>query len=283
MLVKIRRPAVSGQFYWSDPKDLLEQISDCYKHILGPRNLPETKAGPRKIVGAVAPHAGYMYSGPVAAHTYNELAADGIPDTVVIIGPNHTGVGSGVAIMVEGAWQTPLGTVEIDSDLAKQIIKKSETIDSDETAHYSEHSIEVQLPFLQHIYNEKFKFIPICMMMQDLDTAREVGKAIAVAAKDKNVVILASTDFTHYESQKIALDKDLKAIDAIINLNETKLVERVIGLNISMCGYGPVAAMIVAAKNLQAKEGKLLKYATSGDITNDYSHVVGYGSIAIRK
>ena len=149
--MKIRRPAVAGQFYWSNPKELLEQISSCYKHRLGPGSLGKTKDGPRKIVGAVVPHAGYMYSGPVAAHTYKELAEDGTPKTIVILGPNHTGLGSAVATMVEGAWQTPLGTVEIDTGLAKEISKQSQIIDLDESAHYSEHSIEVQLPFLQHM------------------------------------------------------------------------------------------------------------------------------------
>ena len=121
------------------------------------------------------------------------------------------------------------------------------------------------------------------MMLQDLDTAKEVGNAIGATVKDKDVVVLASTDFTHYEPQKVAYEKDSKAIDAIVNLNETRLIERVTRLDISMCGYGPVTAMIVAAKAMGAKEAKLLKYATSGDVVGDYSHVVGYGSITIKK
>jgi AmmeMemoRadiSam system protein B len=176
---------------------------------------------------------------------------------------------------------TPLGNVEIDRPLAEEIAKASDIIDVDETAHEYEHSLEVQLPFLQHIFNGDFKMVPICMMMQDEQTSEEVGLAIARATKGKDVVIIASTDFTHYEPQKVAAAKDKKAIDKILSLDWRGLLNVVRKEDISMCGYGPVASMLRAAIELGAKEAKLLKYATSGDTSGPMPQVVGYGSIAV--
>ncbi|MCX8204111.1 MAG: AmmeMemoRadiSam system protein B [Candidatus Nezhaarchaeota archaeon] len=279
---RIRRPAVAGYFYESDPSSLRARIEQCFLSKLGPGRLPKVAVdGPRRIKGLVVPHAGYMYSGPVAAHAYLALAEDGVPDTVVIIGPNHTGWGAGVSMMAEGSWRTPLGDVEIDAELAKSIQKASELISIDEEAHLNEHSIEVQLPFLAYLYGSRFKFVPICMMLQSYEPCVDVGRAVASASQGRNVVIIASSDFTHYESQASAGAKDRLAIGFIERLDPAGLLEVVESRGISMCGPGPVAAMLVASTLLGASSAKLLKYATSGDVTHDYSSVVGYSSMLI--
>lgn len=277
----MRYPAVAGQFYEGNKSALVEQIEWCYTHPHGPGKLPQVKAGPRSLVGLVSPHAGYMYSGPVAAHGFFCMAQDGKPKSVIIIGPNHTGFGSGVAIMTHGKWKTPLGTVEIDKQLAESIKNNSEIIDVDETAHRYEHSLEVQIPFLQHLFGEEFTIVPICMMLQDLRTSREVGEAIGEASVGKDVVIIASTDFTHYESQRSAVTKDHAAIEKILAMDSNGLIQIVEEKSISMCGYGPVSAMLEAAKKLGAKKAELLKYATSGDTAGPMAEVVGYSSIAV--
>lgn len=242
--------------------------------------MPQLQRGERRIIGLVSPHAGYMYSGPVAAHGFSALAQDGKPDRIIILGPNHHGIGSGVSLMSSGKWITPLGEVEVDRELAKEILKNSEIIDDDEEAHRLEHSIEVQLPFLQHLLGE-FRFVPICMMFQDVKTSLEVGEAVALACQGKDVLLIASTDFTHYEPQERAIKKDRTAIEKILALDPRGLVETVEREGISMCGYGPVAAMLEACKKLGAKTAKLLKHATSGDTSGFTAEVVGYASIAI--
>ncbi|KON31677.1 hypothetical protein AC478_02420, partial [miscellaneous Crenarchaeota group-1 archaeon SG8-32-3] len=176
--MKVRRPTQAGAFYESDAESLKTQIANCFLQELGPnKNLKVNKTGSRKIIGLVCPHAGYMFSGAVAAKAYYELAQDGKPDTAVILGPNHTGYGSALALMNEGVWRTPLGDVEIDSAIANQIVHETRLVDIDDVAHRFEHSIEVQLPFLQYLYGSEFKFIPVCFQMQDLSSAVEVGKA----------------------------------------------------------------------------------------------------------
>jgi hypothetical protein len=278
---QVRPPAVAGQFYAGTKAALLKQIEWCYTHPHGPGKVPKVQAGKRRLVGLVSPHAGYMYSGPVAAHGFDYMAQDGKPDSIVIIGPNHTGIGSGVSIMTSGKWQTPLGEVEIDRQLANSIKQSSDIIDEDTTAHAGEHSLEVQLPFLQHLFDAKFKIVPICMMMQDEETSDEIGRAIAKAAAKKNIVVIASTDFTHYEPQQSAAVKDSKAIDKILALDWHGLMSTVEDEDISMCGYGIVSAMLRATEELGAKRAKLLKYATSGETAAPMPQVVGYGSIAI--
>ena len=282
--MKVRRPTQAGAFYAGSQQSLKAQIEGCFKHKLGPGTLP--KIANRKlpnVVGLVCPHAGYMYSGPVAAHSYNCLAEDGKPDAVVILGPNHTGRGSALAVMREGVWSTPLGEVEIDTATADAITRASGIIDVDDSAHAFEHSIEVQLPFLQFLYGSSFKFVPICFLMQDLESSREVGVAVAKALEGKNAVVIASTDMTHYEPQRSAEKKDKAAIEAVLKMDEARLYSTVEGFSISMCGFAPTMALIVAAKALGAKEAELLCYKTSGDVVGDYSAVVGYASIAFMK
>jgi len=224
-----------------------------------------------------------MYSGHVAAHGYQCLARDGKPEVVVLLGPNHTGGGSALAVMREGVWRTPLGDVEIDTATADSILRASDILDVDDSAHAFEHSIEVQLPFLQFLYGSAFKFVPICFLMQDLQSSREVGSGVAKALVGKNAVVIASTDMTHYEPQKMAEKKDKAAIETMIKLDEEGLYFTVEAQRMSMCGYGPTMAAITAAKALGAKKAELLCYKTSGDVVGDYSAVVGYASLAFTR
>ena len=282
--MKIRYPAVAGSWYAGTPNSLRKQIEKLFIHKLGPGNLPQVvRGGPRNLVGLVVPHAGYVASGPVAAQAYYHLAKDGKPGVIVIFGPNHTGHGSALAVMNEGTWRTPLGDVEVDTETANKILQASSIVDVDENAHASEHSIELQLPFLQYLYGSDFKFVPVCFMMQDLESSREVGKAVASALKDKNALVIASSDLTHYEPQEKAEKKDKMAIDAALKMDEERYYNTVETYGISTCGYGPTIAAITASKELGATMAQLLCYRTSGDILGDRSAVVGYAAIAFTK
>jgi len=282
--MKVRFPSQAGVFYAGSREALKKQVEDCFLHKFGPKEIPSiNEDGPRKIVSLICPHAGYAFSGPVAANAYFQMAKDGKIDSVVILGPNHTGIGSGISIMTEGVWRTPLNDAEIDGELAKRIQSASRYIDVDDTAHSHEHSIEVQLPFLQYVYGKSFRFVPICMMMQDLESSRDVGEAIVESISGRNVITIASTDLTHYESEKVANSKDRMAINTVLELDEEKLQSVVESSNITMCGYGPTSVAIYVAKKLGAEKTSLLSYKTSGDITGDFSSVVGYASIAIAK
>jgi len=281
--LKIRKPHVANAFYEGSKKALQEQIVNCFTHKLGPGRIPDPAVGPKRILGVVVPHAGYMYSGPVAAHSYTQIASDGVPDSVVILGPNHTGIGSGVSIMTKGGWETPLGVTPIDTDLAEQIRSSSNIIDEDETAHLSEHSIEVQLPFLQYLYGERIRFVPICMMMQDLQTSQEIARAISERSRGKHVVVVASSDFTHYEPQDVAARKDRAAIDAIVDLDSPKLNGLGEGGRVTMCGYGPITVLMEVAKLKGNVHASLLAHHTSGDITDDPGSVVGYSAISFTR
>ncbi len=283
-MAKIRRPYVAGTFYEGNAESLKNQIERCFLHKFGPEKTPEVNpSGPRKVIGLICPHAGYVYSGPVAANAYYELARDGRPSTVVILGPNHTGYGSAIALMNAGFWRTPLGDVEIDDEAASQIVSETRLVDVDDSAHRFEHSIEVQLPFLQYLYGSDFKFVPICFLMQDLQSAVEVGRALVEVLATKNAVVIASSDLTHYEPQAVAERKDMAALKAVEALDAKLLFSTIEEQNISACGYGPITALITFAKGLGVKEAKVLAHRTSGEIINDYSSVVGYAAVSFQK
>lgn len=268
---KIRKPVVAGQFYPSSSQELKEQITAFI----------DKKAEPQDAVACVLPHAGYVYSGLVAGQTVSRIK---IKDKIILLGPNHTGYGAGFSIMAEGAWQTPLGETEIDSALAKQLLNNSGHLKNDRLAHQFEHSLEVELPFLQY-FNGDFKMVPIAILSDDCEALKETGKEIASAIKQAGIqgstLIVASSDMTHYEPLAQAQKKDKEAIEAILELNEDKLIEKVRKLNITMCGYAPIITMLAAAKALGATNGKLIKYQTSGEITRDNDSVVGYAGIII--
>ncbi|MDP8247325.1 MAG: AmmeMemoRadiSam system protein B [Candidatus Tritonobacter lacicola] len=266
----IRSPAVAGRFYPGDPESLRRQIEE-YLEPIGGKKL--------RAKGVVSPHAGYVYSGPVAGAV---LSAVEITDTVVILGPNHTGLGAPYAIMAKGEWKTPLGNVEIDSGLAAGIVENGPMVTEDPSAHAHEHSLEVQVPFLQ-VLKPGVKIVPIVVGGRTVSEFHWLGGAIAraIQACGKDVLVLASSDMTHYEPHEEAREKDSAAIDAILKLDGDMLMRKVRGLGISMCGYAPTIAMLTAAKDLGAREAKLIRYMTSGETSGDYSAVVGYAGIAV--
>jgi AmmeMemoRadiSam system protein B len=282
--LNLRRPAVAGSFYAGDSKSLNIQIENCFLHKIGPGEIP--LVNPKRqnnIIGLISPHAGYMYSGPVAANGFYKIALGGKPDTIIILGPNHRGFGEDVSIMAEGKWKTPLGELEIDAEMAEDILKNSKIIKNDKKAHQYEHSIEVQLPFIQYIFGKDIKFVPICMTRQDIDTDIEIAKSICSSVVDKNILIIASSDFTHYESQEYAENVDKQVINAILESNPKKLYDIIYRQNLTMCGPGPITVMLIVCETLGAKKFELLKYATSGNITGMYDQVVGYASLIVSK
>lgn len=267
----IRRPVVAGQFYPASKKTLENEVNGFLSAVLAKED----------AIGVVSPHAGYMYSGPVAGKVLGSIKPK---ETYIIMGPNHTGTGAPFSLDTSNAWQTPLGDVAIEDKLAKAILSRSKYIEEDSGAHAGEHSIEVQLPFLM-VLNKDFKFVPIVISYADIETYKAIGLEIAGAVKglklEGRVAIIASSDMTHYESRAEAKKKDDLAIEAILRLDEDELDRRVRASGISMCGYAPACIMLAAAKALGAKSAKLIDYKTSGDASGDYSSVVGYAGIVV--
>jgi AmmeMemoRadiSam system protein B len=267
----VRDPVVAGQFYPGTGPSLAKEVA----------SLVTEGTAKEDAIGVVSPHAGYMYSGVVAGAVLSSITPK---NRYIILGPNHTGLGALYSLSDASFWKTPLGEVKIDEDLRNAILNRSSLIVSDAAAHMAEHSIEVQLPLLQ-VIQKNFKFVPIVIGSDDAGAYTAIGKEIADAVKDlglaKEVAIIASSDMTHYESDDSARKKDKAAIDMILALDEEGLVTRVRKMGISMCGYAPVAVMISAAKALGANSARLVKYATSGDVSGDYSSVVGYAGIVV--
>ena len=266
----IRPPAVAGTFYEGDPARLRAQVEACFA-----KNPPAAKK--ERFAAAVVPHAGLMYSGHVAAAFYG--AAE-LPRRFIILCPNHTGMGHFAAINRDGAWRTPFGDVKVNTVLAEAIMARATSLKDDAGAHAREHSLEVQLPLLQHLLGD-FTFVPICLGAPRYALCEEVGNAIADVVKGQDIAILASSDLNHYEDQKTTLRKDQAAIDPLLAVDAQELWRVVEEEDISMCGYIPATAALIAAKKLGATSAKLLKHATSGDINGDYAHVVGYASVMI--
>ena len=272
----IREPVVAGQFYPDRKDDLENMIKSCIAHEYGPGDqLIESN---QKVYGIICPHAGYVYSGPTACHSYKSIASQK-PELAIIIGPNHFGVGEDAATMIDAQWKTPLGMVEVDSESAKEVVKISKFIKIDEYSHSQDHSLEVQVPMLQSILSNEFQILPIILRAQDIETARDVGNAVAEIAKNKNTIIIASSDFTHYEENSFAHSQDKALIEPILNMDVEKFYQILMEKQVTACGYGAMASAIIACKNLGATKGELLSYATSGDVSGDTSSVVGYGAI----
>ncbi len=267
----LRKPVVAGQFYPLDAKSLRGMISV----------FADKEAQKKDVIGAILPHAGYIYSGKVAAQAVSGI---NIKDNLVLLGPNHTGSGPNFSIMPQGTWQTPLGDVEINGSMANLFLNKSGCLEADILAHQDEHSLEVELPILQY-FKSSFKIVPIAIKSFDLGLLKELAKELADAINEndlkKSTVFIASSDMTHYEPQKVAEIKDALAIEAIVALDEDKLARVVRDSDISMCGVAPVTVLIKAAKLLGAKGARLIKYQTSADASGDASSVVGYAGITI--
>lgn len=281
-----RAPAVAGMFYPDNAIELRALIDQCFRNQqFGPGRTLTTTTPPsnkqRRIYGVVSPHAGYIYSGAVAANGFYEISSTDFHD-VIMVGPNHYGIGSWVAAMKEGTWETPVGDVQVNSQMAEEIRKRSAALDFDDYAHSRDHCLEVQIPFLQCI-KQNFKIVPVVLVSQKRDIAFDLGNAISQTITElgtaDSTLLLASSDFTHYEPNSEAHRKDGQLINAILSLDISRFYTVLERMNISACGYGAIATMMVAAKNLGATKGELLKYATSGDVTGDVSAVVGYSSI----
>jgi MEMO1 family protein len=269
----VRPPAVAGRFYPARV-EVLSRDLDKY--------LAAEEAACGKIenaLGCVVPHAGYMYSGPVAGAVYSRLPAR---TSYIILCPNHFGRGAPLAMMTAGTWLTPLGEVPVDGALARAIRQGCHLILEDSEAHAEEHSLEVQLPFLQRAVKE-FTFVPIAIGVSGYAALESVGRGVAQAAGSaaSRPLIIASSDMNHYEPDSITRVKDRKAIDAILALDPQRLYEVIRREDISMCGYGPTIAMLTAAKELGAESAELVKYATSADASGDRSAVVGYAGIVV--
>src|SRR5574338_756757 len=274
--MQVRTPAVAAMFYPKSSGELKSSIKNCFLHKYGPGKLPPSIQD-KKIIGVICPHAGYEYSGPIAANSYYAISSQK-PELVIIIGPNHWGIGQNIATM-KGVWQTPLGDVEIDSEYVTEINKICKLIEIDSFSHTRDHCLEVQIPFLQEIFSHKFKILPLILIDQSYHTAIEVGKSIARISKIKNTIIIGSSDFTHYEPNEFAHKQDKSLIDTIVKLDVDKFYNILQEKQISACGYGAIASTMIACKELGATKGTLIKYATSGDIAGDKSSVVEYASI----
>src|SRR5215467_10664833 len=215
--MQIRTPAVAGMFYPETSKDLKSSIRNCFLHKYGPQKMPPSVDN-QKIFGVICPHAGYTYSGPIAANSYYAISSQK-PELVIIIGPNHWGIGKKVAAMAEGVWRTPLGDIEVDSESTSEISNISNIIKLDFFSHIKDHSLEVQLPMLQKIYIHKFRILPIILIDQTSSTAVKIGNAVSKIAKNRNVMIIGSSDFTHYQPNDFAHQQDLTLIDTILALD----------------------------------------------------------------
>ena len=275
--MEVRTPAVSGTFYPDDEKELKSLIYDCFIHPIGPGKTPTTDSN-QKIYGVICPHAGFVYSGPVACHSFYAISSS-TSNLAIMVGPNHYGIGQNVASMIDAGWKTPLGLVEIDSESALELREDLDIMEFDSFSHSKEHSIEVQVPMLQETFSREMKILPISLINQEQKIATQVGTAIAKIAEKKDALLIGSSDFTHYEENEFAHRQDLALIEPILKLDVDEFYKVLYERKVTACGFGAIAATMIASKELGATEGKLLKYATSGDVSGDKSSVVGYASI----
>jgi len=270
MMISHRRPVVAGMFYPGSPDGLSRELT----RLCG---APRSGAALNASLGLIAPHAGYVYSGGVAGGGYEELAARGTPKWAIILGSNHTGMGQPISIATEGVWETPLGSSPIATEIALRLVDAGVRVAPE--AFLREHSIEVQLPFLQHLFGLGVPFVPICVMLPPIDDVVALGEAIAVVAKESAGVVIASSDFTHYQPDDVAREIDHKAIDRILALDVKGFYHKLIEERLSICGGGAITALMSCARTL-VWEARLVSYATSGDMTGDRSAVVGYAAIS---
>lgn len=265
----IREPTVAGQFYSGDPRTLRRVIDSFLQK---PASLLDAKA-------VVSPHAGYIYSGGVAGAVFSSVR---LPTRFIILGPNHTGMGTRLALAPAGEWRTPLGPVAIDMELNRQLLEHCPRLQEDRAAHVREHSLEVQLPFLQALA-PGFRFVAICVGTTDYEVLEELGRAMARVIQDSQepILVVASSDMNHFEPATVASQKDHLAIERIQALDPRGLHTVVCERDISMCGFAPTIAALTASLELGATQGKLIRYANSGDVSGDYDSVVGYAGLAI--
>lgn len=284
--IMIRKPSVAGLFYESNKSLLEENIKNIFNKT--GQNIPTTPSNTYKTKAAIVPHAGYIYSGKTASYAYGDIARSGICDTVVIIGPNHTGYGDDISLTTSNTWQTPIGDVCVDSEFNNELEKINSNITFSPEAHIREHSIEVELPFLQYISNiqkKSFKIVPIVITRQQKNFCVELAHSIYDVSKklNRNIMVVASTDLTHYENATSAKNKDEKILKSIEDMDIDSLLNNINKYNIIMCGYGPTITAIIYSKLVNANRSIILDYSNSGEVYNDYESVVGYASAVIKK
>jgi AmmeMemoRadiSam system protein B len=267
----LRQPAVAGRFYSGTAENLEREVT---AHLSAGQELQDA-------IGAVMPHAGFVYSGAVAGETASEIR---IPRNVIVLGPNHTGLGPGISVFPGGHWRMPFGDVPVNGELAALIVNESELAVPDETAHAREHSLEVILPFLYYAGEKNLSFVPITLSMMSRDECRMLGEALSrvIAGREEKILLVSSSDMTHYESHDSAKEKDSEAISRILEMDPDGLIEVVSRRRITMCGIIPTAVMLYAAIALGATKARLVRYATSGEVSGDYNQVVGYAGIIIQ-
>lgn len=282
--MQVRRPAHAGSFYPAERDELVKSIESSFLHSIGPGRLPSVpQSRSRASVGYLVPHAGYMYSGPVAAHSYYSLAGEGAPKVIVVAGPNHTGLGEAASLWRGDAWETPLGTVEVDSDVEKLIISNTRYFTFDNEAHAYEHSVEVQVPFLQYIFGSNFKLVPIVIKLQNPEVSKDLADALVKIVRENGVdlVFIASSDMNHYEPHDITIAKDNEALRYVESLDPEGLFRVLETDDITMCGPGPAMTLLYMGKAMGAQRAVILKHATSGDVTGEKDWVVGYASARV--
>ncbi len=280
----IRKPVVAGSFYPADREELTNILNWAFKNSKKwPFKVEER--GPRRITAVISPHAGYTYSGPIAATSYAHLAEDGLPDVFVIIGPNHTGLGGRGSLASYEQWETPLGLVSVDLDLCKELGRSVRGLSFENSAHTMEHSVEVQIPFLQHIFgSDEFCIVPIVLLDHGPEITREMGEVLGRISEEQSldVVVIASSDMTHYEPDSSARKKDGAVLEKITKMDIEGMYKTILQLDVSMCGPGPVATAMWFSKKKNVSRGVLADYRTSGDMTGDRSAVVGYASVIFK-
>jgi len=268
-----RQPAVAGRFYPGSPTVLAEQVASLLAEPPGGRPTPEP---PRPAVGVLAPHAGYVYSGRVAGATYARVD---VPERAIILCPNHTGMGARVSLSPEGSWITPIGRVPVDAALNRDLLESGLAV-LDGEAHRQEHAAEVQLPFLQ-LRRPEIAIAVVCLGPLPMSGCRDLGLAVAAAARRHRALVVASSDMSHYLPASVARRKDDLALERFLALDADGLYAVVRREEISMCGYVPATVMLVAAVELGAREAELVRYGTSADTSGDESSVVGYAGAIV--
>lgn len=269
----VRHPAVAGRFYPGNSEQLR---AEAERYLSQPQS---TKLPPVRAIGCIVPHAGYVFSGHVAGAVFARLE---VPRRCILLCPNHTGMGRALAVMSEGGWETPLGEVPIDGELATSLKKRCPALHEDSAAHRAEHAAEVELPFLQ-LCQPELRFVPIALGTGQFEPLEQLGNALAevISSRSGPILIVASSDMNHYESDVVTRAKDHRAIERILTLDPRGLYDVVTQQRITMCGFGPAVAMLTAARQLGAKSAELVKYATSGDVSGDREMVVGYAGVTV--
>lgn len=266
----LRQPAVSGQFYTDNVVELRQQVEEMLA----------TTVEPQAALAVMMPHAGYLYSGAIAGQA---LAGVEVPPTVLIIGPNHRGIGHPCALYDQGSWRMPLGDVPIADELAGQLLNQVELLVADPQAHRYEHSLEVLVPFLQ-VKQPQLKIVPLMLSSLPFPALQQLAEEMATVlrAQEEPVLIVASSDMTHYEPAQVAQRKDQLALDPLLRLDAAQLYSQVQQHQISMCGICPATLMVLICRELGAQQATLVRYGHSGEVSGDHGAVVGYAGVVIR-